>query len=397
MRTSQASHGWLTALGTAVPMVILPIAILTIPLTAASQMDLTPAELSSWILALYGIPGAVSIILAWHYKQPLLFTGNVFVLIFFTSLEGQHQYSSLVGAAMLAGVAVILVSALGLTDRLSRLIPPPIVMGMLAGAVLPYVVDVFSLLEHEPAMVGGTIAAYLAGQRFLGKGLPPILPALVAGIVIAGILGKIGTLPADVPTPSLVAIWPTLTVEAIVAITPVLVILITLQSNVPSMVFLRTQGYDPPEQRVNAVSGIGTAIGSFLGPTGISLSLPATSIVAGPDAGDPGYRHRAVYISAGAVLLIAALSGSAVLLMTILPLDLLLALAGLAVVGVLVHALQQMTRGPLTLGPLFAFVTSLSGISMLGFGSFFWGLVIGSAVSLLLEQDALRTLHGSAT
>jgi benzoate membrane transport protein len=258
-------------------------------------------------------------------------------------------------------------------------------------------VDVFSLLEHEPAMVGGTIAAYLAGQRFLGKGLPPILPALVAGIVIAGILGKIGTLPADVPTPSLVAIWPTLTVEAIVAITPVLVILITLQSNVPSMVFLRTQGYDPPEQRVNAVSGIGTAIGSFLGPTGISLSLPATSIVAGPDAGDPGYRHRAVYISASAVLLIAALSGSAVLLMTILPLDLLLALAGLAVVGVLVHALQQMTRGPLTLGPLFAFVTSLSGISMLGFGSFFWGLVIGSAVSLLLEQDALRTLHGSAT
>jgi benzoate membrane transport protein len=397
MRPSHGARTWLTPFGTAVPMIVLPVAILTIPLAAASQMRLSSQELSSWLLTLYGIPGALSIFLAHRYQQPLLLTGNVFILIFFTSLEGQHRYSALVGAAMLAGLAVVIISAVGLTDRLSRLIPPPIVLGLLTGAVLPYVADVFTMLEDEPFLVGGTILAYLLGQRTLGTRLTPILPALIAGISITAITGKIGGVPADLPAPSLVMIRPTLTLEAAISVTPVLVILLTLQSNVPSIVFLRTQDYHPPEHQLNMISGWGTAIGSLFGPTGISLSLPATSIVGGPDAGDVRYRHRAVYISGGAVLVVAALSGSAALLTTIIPMVLLLTLAGLAVVGVLAHALQQITRGPLTLGPLFAFATSLSEISLLGFGSFFWGLVIGSGVSLLIERDALREMHEPTT
>lgn len=397
MPTPHALRSWLTAFGTAVPMIILPIAILSLTLTAAAQLNLSRAELSSWIITLYGIPSVFSIVLAYRYQQPLLFTGNVFVLVFFTSLEGNHQYSDLSGTAMLAGIVVMLVSALGLIDHLSRLIPPPIVLGLLAGAVLPFVVDVFTLLNEEPVIVGWTLVAYLVGQRYLSTGLPPVLPALVTGITVVAITGKMGEVPADIPPPSLVVIRPTITVEALIAITPVLVILLTLQSNVPSMVFLRTQGYSPPERRLNLTSGVGTALGSLFGPTGISLSLPATSIVSGPDAGEPKHRHRAVYIAAAAVLLIALFSGIAVDLTMVLPLHLLLTLAGLAVVGVLVNALQQMTRGPLTLGPLFAFVTSLSGISLLGFGSFFWGLVIGTGVSLLVEQDALRKMHTPAT
>jgi len=41
------------------------------------------------------------------------------------------------------------------------------------------------------------------------------------------------------------------------------------------------------------------------------------------------------------------------------------------------------------LGPVFAFVTTASGMSLFGLGSFFWALVIGVGVSLLLERDEL--------
>ena len=54
------------------------------------------------------------------------------------------------------------------------------------------------------------------------------------------------------------------------------------------------------------------------------------------------------------------------------------------------------TRGPLVLGPLFAFAIALSKISFLGLGPFFWSLVIGMLVSLLLERKPLEALRAGA-
>ena len=48
-------------------------------------MDLSEAETSSWILAVYGLPGLLGLVLAIRYRQLLLLTGNVFVLIFIAS------------------------------------------------------------------------------------------------------------------------------------------------------------------------------------------------------------------------------------------------------------------------------------------------------------------------
>lgn len=395
MRSSSELRAWLPAIGAAIPMIILPVAILSIPLAAARSLGLSPEELSSWIAMLYGLPCILSLILAYRYQQPLLLTGNAFVLIFFASLEGQQSFAELIGASMLAGVGVVLVAVLGLTGRLTALIPTPIVLGLLAGAVLPFVVDVFTLLDDEPVLVGGTLLAFLLGHRSLGTRLPPILPALIAGVAIAAATGQIGGVPSGVPPPSLVLTWPEFSLEAIATVTPVLVILITLQSNVPSMIFLRNEQYRPPERTIHNVSGVSTAIGSFFGPTGVSLSLPATSLVGGIGAGERQYRHRAVYISGGAVLLVALLSGMAARLPTIVPLELLLSLAGLAVVGVLTHALREITRGPLTLGPILAFAISLSEISLFGFGPFFWALVAGTGVSMLVEREALQEIRDS--
>jgi benzoate membrane transport protein len=70
-----------------------------------------------------------------------------------------------------------------------------------------------------------------------------------------------------------------------------------------------------------------------------------------------------------------------------------LTLAGLSVVNVLNSAIQRITKGPLLLGPLFAFAVAVSEISFLGFGPFFWSLVIGTGISLLLERDELIRLR----
>jgi benzoate membrane transport protein len=393
METSDALRRNLPAVGAAVRSIIIFIAVLSIPLTAAQVLALSPAETSSWILALYGLPGLLSLFLALRYRQPLLITGNLFFIIFISGLEGQLSFPELMGASMLAGAAVLLIGFLGLTRRLATWIPVPIMFGLLAGALMPFVSRFFTAFGDAPALVGGTLLAYLVSRSVLGTRLPAILPALVTGLIVTAATGQFGQVTDQLALELPKLTLPVFSFPAILTATPVFFVLITLQANLPSLRFLHSQEYEPPETAIDLVSGIGTMLGSFLGPTGVSLSLPATSLVAGSEAGDREIRHRSVYLVGGAGLLVGLLASIAAGLLEIIPSALLLTLAGLAVVDVLANALKRVTEGPLLLGPLFAFAIALSDISFLSLGNYFWSLVIGTAVSLLLERDGLRALR----
>lgn len=383
----------LPVIAAAVRNIIIFTAVLSIPLTAAQALELTPSETSSWILALYGVPALLSLVLSIRYRMPLLVTGNLFVIIFINGLGGTIDYPELVGAAVAAGALVLLIGVFGLSKRLAKLIPIPIMFGLLAGAVMPFVSGLFTEFGNFPIVIGGTLLVYLFSRRFLGERLPAILPALLTGIVLTAITGHFTqpTEPISLAAPEITI--PRFSLQAILTATPVLVVLITIQANLPSIRFLNSQDYKPPELLVDIASGLGTMLGSFFGPTGASLSLPATSIAAGEGAGEHDIRYRAVVINSTAALFLGALGGFAAGFAGMIPMALLLTLAGLAVIDVLGSALKEVTRGPLFLGPLFAFAIALSDISFLGFNNYFWSLVIGTLVSLLLERDGLRKLR----
>jgi benzoate membrane transport protein len=371
--SSDSLRRHLPVLAAAVRNIIVFITVLSIPLAAAQSLGLSTEQTSSWILALYGVPALLGLGLTWRYQQPLLLTGNLFIMIFISGLGTQISYPELVGATILAGAAVLLVNVLGLSAWLATLVPLPIMFGLLA-----------------PVGVASTLVAYLLSRWLLGQRVPPIFTALLAGLATAALTGEFGQAsePLSLEIPQLVR--PVFSLPAFLTASPVFVVLITIQANLPSLLFLRGEDYEPPEPMINTVSGIGTMLGSLLGPTGVSLSLPATSLVAGEGAGEHAIRHRSVYIVAAAALLTGLLAGIAAHLPDVIPLPLLLSLAGLALVDVLASALTRITQGSLVLGPLFAFAIALSDISLLGFGNYFWSLVIGTAVSLLLERQALR-------
>lgn len=382
----------LLALGASLPAITIFIAVLSIPLSAAPALGLSGPQLTAWIVAVWGLPGALGLWLAIRHRQPLVLTGNVFALILIASLAGQVSYSDLVGASMLAGLLVLLLGALGLTGRLEQLIPTPIVLGLLAGAVMPFVVGIFTALGDEPLVIGSAFVAYVGSRRFLAARIPAIFPALVAGLAAAGLAGQVGQLP-PLAMPVVTVTLPTLSLSAIATVTPVLIALMTLQANLPSAIFLRSEGYDPPEREIDIVSGVGTLAGSLLGPTAVSMPLPVIPLVAGADAGERDERHRSAYVAGGALVLIGLLAGVAAGLSAIIPLPLLLALAGLSLFAVFVSTLQQIVKGSLLLGPLFAFAIAQSPLTLFGFGPFFWALVLGIGVSLLLERDELNSLR----
>lgn len=103
------------------------------------------------------------------------------------------------------------------------------------------------------------------------------------------------------------------------------------------------------------------------------MSPPVLPIIGDPDAGPLEHRYRAAIESSLSWLLIAIGAATAAPLATFVPQALIVSIAGLALIRVLLAALEDVVSGPLTLGPVIAFVVVLSDISVLGLGPFFSG------------------------
>ena len=380
-------------LSMAIPLSIIAVAVLTIPLATSQALELTPQQTGAWLFALYAIPGLLSLLLTHLYRQPLFLGWNVAVIVFLASLAGQVRYTDLLGAALVGGAVVALLGALGLTIRVAALVPAPVVYAVVAASVLPFVVRVFDALNQEHLVIAGTLLAYVLGRRFLDTRIPPILLALVVGLVLTGMTGRFGTLPDAWSPPPLALTQPTFSLEAILTVVPIFVALIALQSNLTAVVYMRSQGYRPPARLIDVTSGLGSMAGAVLGPVPVCMVALFAPLTAGPEVGEREVRHWSVY-AAGTILIVIALGASvAAHLPSLLPLPLLLALAGLALVGVLAQSLGEMVRGPLLVGPLFAFAVASSQLTLFGLGPLFWALVIGTGVSLVLEAEALHELR----
>lgn len=383
----------IAAISAAVPAVLFGVAALSVPLAAAESFNLTEGQTTALIMALFGIPGIIGVVLTALYRQPMLVAWHTGGIVFVTALATEFSYPEVLGAMVTSGLVVVLIGALGLSARMAALIPAPIVAGIVAGSVMPFVVRVFSDMTLYPLLIGATVGAYVLGRRFLPARIPPILLSLVVGGITAVLTGEITRLPDQWSFPVPTMTLPAVSWQAIISITPVVFIFIAVQSNLTSMVYLRSERYQPPARLVDALTGGGTMVGAFLGIAPISSGSSAIPLVAGPDAGDWRTRHWSIYVCSAAWLLVAAGASIAATLPDVVPLSLLYALAGIALFGVLTRALGEITRGPLRVGPLFAFVVASSNLTILGLGPLFWALAIGMAVTLLLEAEGYSQLR----
>jgi benzoate membrane transport protein len=373
-------------LAAAVPIVIFSASAMALPLAAAQALGLTSRQTATWILALYAVPGVCSLVLTRVFRQPLFVAWHTGVLVFLASLARSIPYADLLGAMAIAGLAIAGLGVLGLTPRIATLVPAPIVFGVLAANVLPFVVGTFNALGKDALLVGGVLLAYLLGRRFFGPRTPPILPAVLVGIVLAATTGQLHPLPGGWSWPAPVLTRPSLSVAAILNVAPVVVPLVALQSNLTAVTYMRSQAYDPPARAIELSTGIGTVVASLFGPCPVCMGSLLTPLTAGPEAGERAVRPLVAYAGGLAYLVIAACAAIAADLPRIMPLPLLLAVAGLALLGVLGQALAEVTRGGQRLGPLVAFVVASSSLTLFGLGATFWAIVFGTVISRVLED-----------
>jgi len=158
--------------------------------------------------------------------------------------------------------------------------------------------------------------------------------------------------------------------------------------NVPGMAVLATYGYRPRLGPILVATGLGTLVAAPFGGHAVNLAAISAALAAGPDADpDPGRRWVAS-VTAGVGLAVLGLgAGLATALILRSPPVLVTAVAGLALLGALAAALASAVTDPAQReAAAVTFVVTAAGVTFLGIGAAFWGLLAGGVMALLHQR-----------
>ena len=358
-------------------------------LTVAAQLNLSSGETASWILIVWVTSAAASIGASLFYRVPLPITWTIPGIIYLGALAGRFSYADIVGANLLAGVLMVVLSVLGIGKRIMTWLPFPIVMGMFAGSILEYGTRLVSATVGDFLVAGSCVLCYLAGRLLNDPRLPPVGLAAVGGGVAIFLRGSTVAMDFAWSVPVLAVPEMTFGLPAFAAITVPMIVLSMGLGNVQGIGFLQAQGYKVAVTPVSVLVGIASTVNAAFGGHPAIVARTGVAMLASKDAGPSEARYWGVVISAVLTLLIAFAGTTIAALVGVLPKSYVFALAGLAILGALQDSLEKSFSGPLRFGALVAFLISVTPFAILGISSAFWALLGGVAGSALLERQEL--------
>ena len=352
---------------------------LPIVLAAAQAVGATPEQASSWVSGL-GLATAIgALALSVRYRMPIITAWSTPGAALIASTAGVPSFRAAVGAFVLAAVLILLTAAVRPLGRLIERIPASIAAAMLAGILLRLVVAMVEHVPSSPLLVLPLIALFLVARAFM----PALasLVVLVAGALLAWSLGLVKPMPG-LGLSTIVVTAPVWDVATLVGLGVPLYLVTMASQNLPGFAVLRASGYRPPTQPVLGVTGAVSLGTAFLGAHTSNLAAISAALCTGPDAHpDPAKRWMTGPFYAFFWGLIALFGASLVGIFGALPPALLVTVAGTALLGSMAAAMGAALAGDQDrLAAAGTLAVTVSGVTLMGVGSAFWGLVFGLLV-----------------
>ena len=344
---------------------------------AASLAGLTADQLTSWIWAISIGSGVAGLVLSMAYRAPVIIAWSTPGAALLAAGWAAYPYPEAIGAFVFAAVAITVFGATGLFGALMERIPQAVVAAMLAGILFRFGVEVFTAMRATPLLVAPMLACYLAMKRLSPR--YAIVTTLAVGLAAAAALGLLdfSLVEASIARPELTA--PVFSLGALIGLgVPLFMVTMTGQ-NATGLGVLRTAGYKTPGGPLVAATGALSTLLAPFGSHGINLAAITAAICTGPEAhGDPDKRYVAGVVCGLAYLVVGLFGATLVGIFTALPPGLIAAISGLALFGALQNGLTQaMADEARREAALVTFLLTVSGVSVFGVGSAFWGLVGG--------------------
>lgn len=354
---------------------------------ASAAAGATPAQASSWMLAL-GLGCAISsVYLSLRHKIPVLTawsTPGAALLV--VALPGTSLEQA-VGAFVFCGVLLWLTGVTGWFEKLSALIPDALANAMLAGVLFKFGIGIFTSIQMSPVFVAIMGLTYVLARRWAARFAIPLV--LLVGLTFAvgtGAFQGLANIPLTLAKP--VFVMPEANLSVLIGVGLPLYLVTMSSQNMAGVAVLRGAGYRPPISSALSVTGGLTAILAPFGGFAFNLAAITAAICAGEEAGaDKAKRYWAPVIS-GVMYLLLGLFGTTVVGFFLAAPEVFVAtLAGLALLPVIAASLSAALEGRATReAALVTFLTTVSGISFFGVAAPVWALLFGGAVWVLSRR-----------
>ena len=353
---------------------------------AAQSLGASPEEISSWMWALGLGMGLTCIGLSLRYRMPVVTAWSTPGAAMLIGSVAGLPLSDAIGAFLMSALLIAASGFSGFFERMISRIPASLASGMLAGVLLRFGIDAFAAMKTQLGMVLTMFAVYLLARRLLPR--YAVILTLLVGIAFAAGLGllRVDGLSLELAKP--VFTTPTFSLAAIVGIALPLFIVTMASQNVPGVAVIRASGYAIPISPVVGWTGLVNLLLAPFGAFALNLAAITAAICMGREAHEDAARRYVAAIAAGVFYVVVGLFGATVAaLFAAFPKELILAIAGIALLGTIGNSLAAALRDEAEREPaLVTFLVTASGLSLAGIGSAFWGLLAGVVTLLVLRR-----------
>ncbi len=358
---------------------------------AAQAFNATPAQITSWMWALGLGMGLCSLVPSLWLRKPVMVAWSTpgAAVLATAGLAGGFSMAEAVGAFMVCAAMITLAGVTGWFERVMNRIPMEIATALLAGVLSRFGLDAFAAAQTALPLVLLMLGTYLLARRLLPR-YAVVLTLLVA-IAYAALRGQMvwSAVTLELALPQFTA--PVFTWSALVSLALPLFVVTMASQNLPGVAVMRATGYTLPVSKLITLTGVATLVLAPFGAFALNFSAITAAICMGPEAHqDPARRYTAA-VSCGAIYVVIGLFGAVITgLLTAFPKELVVAIAGLALLGTIGAGLSTALKNePHREAALITFLVTLSGVAIAGVGSAFWGVVAGS-IALFVQQYARR-------
>ena len=354
---------------------------------AATALGATPAQISSWMWALGLGMGLCSLLPSLWLRKPVMVAWSTpgAAVLATAGVSGGFGMAEATGAFLVCAALITLFGVTGWFERLMDRIPIALASALLAGVLTRFGLDAFVAMKSAFLLVLLMLAAYLAGRRLWPRYAVP--GVLAVGTAYAAATGQLhlGEVQWGLTMPVFTA--PEFTWRATVSLALPLFVVTMASQNLPGVAVIRASGYQLPISRIITITGVATLVLAPFGAFALNLAAITAAMCMGREAHPDEARRYVAAASCGLIYIVIGLFGAAVTgVLTAFPRELVVAVAGLALLGTIAGGLSAALKDEAHREPaLITFLVTLSGISLAGIGSAFWGVVAG-ALALFVQQ-----------
>ena len=354
---------------------------------AAQSFGATPAQITSWIWALGLGMGLCSLVPSLLLRQPVMVAWSTpgAAVLATAGAAGSFSMGEAVGAFIVCSLLVILVGATRALERVADRIPMEIASALLAGVLARFGIQAFAAAQTALHLVLLMVGAYLVARRMAAR--YAVVITLVVGILWVLMTGHMAWSMEPVRLAMPVFVAPQWSVSAIVSLAIPLFVVTMASQNLPGMAVIRASGYELPVSRLITMTGWASLVLAPFGAFALNFSAITAAICMGPEAHEDRSKRYTAAASCGAIYIVIGLFGALVTgLLTSFPKELVVAIAGIALLSTIGNGLASALRDERHREPaLITFLVTLSGITLMDIGSAFWGVVAGS-LALFVQQ-----------